>query len=176
MEQNQYDRNEQKENKKIFTKEQILALITIIVLTATIIICRMAYAKYTTTNNGNVVAEIAEMNCELEVTPSTADSSIINPYCNVVVKNYKKVNNEDKVTETDVSYKVEVTPKEGVTLPNYYWKSTSGTILARDTAITGTFPHSVKTDDEYVIVFVNTGVEDITKLVDFNLVAIQLGE
>lgn len=154
-------------------KKTIIIAVLVLILIITIILSVFAYAKYVTTKTATATAQIAQMICEMEVQPSDADKTIINPYCTVTVKNY---NNEDKITETDVNYKIEVTPKGDFVLPEYYWKDTSGTILAQSTEISGNFQTGEKDSKEYIIVFLNSGEEDIVRNIDFNLVAIQVGE
>ena len=113
------------------------------------------------------------MICELEVESSEADETIINPYCTVKVKNY---NDKDEITQTDLSFKIEVKPKGDFVLPEYYWKDSAGTILAQSTEVTGSMTHNAKENKEYTIVFLNSGEEDVVRNVDFNVVAIQVGE
>ena len=110
------------------------------------------------------------MICNIEVTPSEKDKSIINPYCIVKVKNYDSNNS---VTETDVKYTIEVTPKGDFVMPEYYWQDSNGTIVSRSTGVSGNFKNQVKGEDEYKIVFLNSGVEDIMRVVEFNLIATQ---
>ena len=178
---NNIDNNstENKTENKVESKTQdknknkkMMLLILILSLVVLIVIASFAYARYLTTKEASATAKIAEMICEIEVQESQADKTIINPYCTVIVKNY---NSENKVTETDVKYKIEVTPKGDFTLPEYYWKDSAGTILAQSTAVTGTFEHGAKDEEEYKIVFLNSGEEDIVRYIDFNLVAIQMG-
>ena len=150
---------------------KILIILPIIIIL--IIITSFAYAKYTTTKQASATAKIATMICELEVEASEADETIINPYCTVKVKNY---NDNDEVTQTDLSFKIEVTPIGDFVLPEYYWKDSSGTILAQSTEVTGSMTRNAKETKEYTIVFLNSGEEDIVRNVDFNVVALQVGE
>jgi len=159
--------NKSKNNKTIK-----LAIIILILIIA-VIISGFAYAKYVTSKQASATAQIAQMICEMEVQSSEADETIINPYCTVTVKNY---NAEEKVTETDLNFKIEVTPKGDFTLPEYYWKDSTGTILAQSTEVSGSFQIGAKASKEYTIVFLNSGEEDIVRNVDFNLVAIQVGK
>lgn len=161
------------ENNKKQKNKKILIIIVLCILIILIIISRFAYAKYITTKQSSATAKIATMICELEVEASQPDKTIINPYCIVKVKNY---NSEDKITETDLNFKIEVTPKGDFVLPEYYWKDTSGTILAQSTEVTGSMTHNAKETKEYTIVFLNSGEADIVRNVDFNVVAIQVGE
>ena len=159
--------DEKSENKN--TKLVKLAMIALMCVFL-IVIFVFAYAKYTTTVTGTATAEIANMICEMEVQVSEADKSIINPYCVVIVKNYNK---ENEITETQVKYKIEVTPKGDFTLPEYYWKNSEGIIIAQSTEVTGTLEVGAKDEEEYKIVFLNAGEEDIVRNVNFNLVAVQ---
>lgn len=166
-ENNSNSTNQSKNNKTIK-----LAIIILILLIA-IILAGFAYAKYVTSKEASATAKVAQLICEMEVQSSEADDTIINPYCTVTVKNY---NAEDKITETDINFKIEVTPKGDFVLPEYYWKDSTGTILAQSTEVTGSFQNGVKDLKEYTIVFLNSGEEDVVRNVDFNLVAIQVGE
>ena len=157
------------ETKKTIIK--ISTILTIIILV--IVIFTIAYAKYTTSVSGQATTEVANMICEMNVTSSEASKQVINPYCIVTVKNY---NDADEITETDVNFKIEVTPKEDFEMPEYYWQNSEGVIIAQSTAVTGSFKNGLKDLKEYKIVFLNSGEEDITRLVDFNLVAIQVNE
>lgn len=159
--------NENKNNRTIK-----LAIIILILIIA-IIISGFAYAKYVTSKEASATAQVAQLICEMEVQSSEADDTIINPYCTVTVKNY---NAEDKITETDINFKIEVTPKGDFVLPEYYWKDSTGTILAQSTEVSGSFQNGVKDLKEYTIVFLNSGEEDVVRNVDFNLVAIQVGK
>lgn len=158
-------------NSKMTNVLLILAVVIVIIAIST-----FAYAKYSATKSGTATAVVADMICEMEVTGSSNTPTIIHPYCIVNLKNYKlSNNNEELVTETDVNFKIEVTAKEGNTLPEYYWKDNSdstGRRIAESTALTGTLKNGVKEEKEYTIVFLNSGEGDI-KAVDFNLVAVQ---
>ena len=162
-------KSEDKKGDNKNTKLVKLAMILLICVIL-IVIFVFAYAKYTTTVTGTATAEIATMICEMEVQASEPDKNIINPYCMVTVKNYNK---ENKITETQVKYKIEVTPKGDFTLPEYYWKNSEGIIIAQSTEVTGTFEIGAKDEEEYKIVFLNAGEEDIVRNVNFNLVAVQ---
>lgn len=161
--------HESKENKK--TIKKITAVLVIISLV--LVIFTIAYAKYVTNVSGQATAEIAKMICEMNVTSSEANKQVINPYCIVTVANY---NENNEITETDINFKIEVTPKENFEMPEYYWQNSEGVIVAQSTAVTGSFKNGLKDLKEYKIVFLNSGEEDITRLVDFNLVAIQANE
>lgn len=166
MEKNNNENIKQKNNKLII----IIVLSILIIL---IIISTFAYAKYITTKEASATAQIATMICELEVEASEADETIINPYCIVKVKNY---NEKDEVTQTDVNFKIEVKPKGDYKLPEYYWKDSTGTILAQSTEITGSMSTDGKQQKEYRIVFLNSGEEDIVRNVEFNVVALQVDD
>ena len=161
------EENKDKKNKKIVALTLIIILVILI-----IILSIFAIAKYVTKKDGTTTAEIAEMICEMDVEASEASKEIINPYCLVNVKNY---DSDNKVTQTDLNYTITITPKGDFELPEYYWKDVSSdTIVARSTAITGSFEYTVKADKQYKVVFLNPGVEDITIVVDFNLIAVQV--
>lgn len=159
--------NNMKEKKDKSINIVVLALILIMILI--IILVGFGYAKYTETYKGEASAEVAKMVCEMEVVASEPDKSIINPYCKVTVKNY---NANSDVTETDINYTIEVKPKDNFELPEYYWQINE-TIVSRNSEIVGNFTNGVKEEREYIIVFLNSGEEDILRLVDFNLVAVQ---
>lgn len=168
--------NKGKDNKNTVENGNILIkknkkLIIIVVLIALIgILCGIACSKYITTIQGQVSQKVAKMICNIEVTPSEKDKSIINPYCIVKVKNY---DSDNSITETDVRYTIEVTPKGDFVMPEYYWQDSNGTIVSRSTVVIGNFKNQVKSEDEYKIVFLNSGVEDIMRVVEFNLIATQ---
>lgn len=183
-----------KNKKNIFT-----ILFICIVITVIICLFQVAYAKYRTKVDGSANSEIAEMICNMEVEASAqGDKTIINPFCNVTVKNYNKDSNEvPNVTETDVRYTIKVSPKEDkedFVMPEYYWEEfndrqedADGTIVVRvkegtsaeDAAkLSGVFRKSENGEYEqeehtYKIVFINPGVEDIDKIVEFDLIAEQ---
>lgn len=160
--------NNIKERKDKSIKIAILALIIIIILI--IVLVGFAYAKYVETYEGEATTQIAKMICEMDVVPSEANKSIINPYCKVTVKNYN-VNNE--VTETNIDYTIQVSPKDDFKLPEYYWQNSDGDIISRSNELTGNFKNGVKEETEYTIVFLNSGEEDIMEKVEFNIVAVQ---
>ena len=164
-------------NENDFVKNRSLRFkqyknLAIVVLLGAIVIalCGIAYSKYITTIQGQVSQKAAKMICNIEVTPSEKDKSIINPYCIVKVKNY---DSDNSITETDVRYTIEVTPKGDFVMPEYYWQDSNGTIVSRSTVVIGNFKNQVKSEDEYKIVFLNSGVEDIMRVVEFNLIATQ---
>lgn len=156
--------------KKEYNKTLLMIAVILVFIIVVIVIFTFGYAKYITTKTGSATTEVANMVCEMQVDASEANREIINPYCMVEVKNYNDTNG---ITETDVNYKIEVTAKEGYTLPQYYWQETDGTTIAYDTAVTGSFTHGSEQTKTYKIVFANSGEQDITQIVDFNLVAIQ---
>ena len=155
------DNNESKKRKIII----LLIIILILFILGTIIL-----GKYMTSKETGATMQVAKMICEMEVEESEDDRTIINPYCIVKVKNY---DNKDKVTETDINFKVEVKPKDDFVLPEYYWEDSEKTIVAQSTDVSGDFKNGVKEEKEYKIVFLNSGEEDIIEKVEFNLVAVQ---
>lgn len=166
------ENKENKEKKENKTKITIIGVILAIIILV-IVIFTIAYAKYITSVSGQATGEIAKMICEMNVTSSEANKQVINPYCIVTVKNY---NENNEITETDVNFKIEVAPKDNFEMPEYYWQNSEGVIVAQSTVLTGSFKNGLKDLKEYKIVFLNSGEEDITRLVDFNLVAIQANE
>ena len=179
-------------NKKSVTS-LILMLMLIVIL---IIICGVAYAKYVTRADGTATAKIAKIICYMDVKSSSednsgnvitpADKTQINPYCILTVKDYNgELANPSEVTETDVTYTITVSPKKenGVptfTMPEYNWyeiespDATTGTKVAMSPAgVTGKFTHSQAKNKYYKIVFLNSGEQDITRYVEFNLQAVQ---
>lgn len=163
--------NSEKLVKNIHNNRIVVFLILIILFLILItVIFETAYSRYMEQSEGQVSGEIAKMICEMEVIPSEADKTIINPYCMVTVKNY---NSNNEITETNVKYTIDVVAKENFEMPEYYWQDTNGTILARSTSIKGNFENEVKKSDGYKIVFMNTGEQNITRLVEFKLTAIQ---
>ena len=161
-----------KKNTTNSNKITLIIVVAIILIITVIFISRLGYARYTHNHNASATVKVATVACEMTVTSCESSDTIINPYCTIDVKNYEN----DKIAETDLNFTIEVTPKGDFTLPEYYWKDSSGTILARSTALTGTFTKGVKEDKEYTIVFLNSGETDITRKVDFNLVAVQAEE
>lgn len=164
---NEINKDSKKRNKKLFI------LIILLILIISIVLSGFAYAKYLTTKQASATAKVATMICEIEVQASEADETIINPYCIVKVKNY---NDKDQITQTDLNFKIEVKPKGEYKLPEYYWKDSTGTILAQSTEITGSMSTDGKQQKEYRIVFLNSGEEDIVRNVEFNVVALQVGD
>ena len=176
--------------------ENKLILIAVIILIICLSICGLyyAYAKYVSTESGTANATIANIVCDLEITPSAASNTIVNPYCTVVAKNY----NASGRTQTDLEYTIEVVSSDGSVLPPFRWKNAQGTVIATsaDTvengvvvARTASFPVQTFTHDSdqrttFTIEFINTGdqftgqyadAESIQRLVDFNIVAVQKG-
>lgn len=188
-----------KNNKNILVLS--LSLVIILIL---IVICGYAYAKYLSTARGTATAEVADMICIMDIKSSSednngnvvnpSDKTIINPYCIVTVKDYNGANqtNPEQITETDVSYIITVTPKkdtngvETFTMPAYNWyeitspEAENGTKIATSTALTsastskGSFKAGVADTRYYKIVFLNSGEQDITRYVDFELKAVQV--
>lgn len=160
--------NEIKKSKDKSIKIAILALTIIIMLI--MVLVTFGYAKYIETYKGGATAQIAKMICEMDVVTSEANKSIINPYCKVTVKNH---NANSEITETNIDYTIQVLPKGDFQLPEYYWQNSDGTIISRSNELTGNFKNGVKEETEYTIVFLNSGEEDITQKVEFNIVAVQ---
>ncbi len=148
----------------------IYLLLIFILILLMVVLIKTGYSKYTEEINGSTSAKVAKMICEIEVLPSEDNKEVINPYCIVTVKDY---NNNDEITETDVEYTIEVLPKGDFKMPEYYWQDSNGIIIARSTQVNGRFVKGNKNENKYKIVFLNSGEEDITRLVEFNLIAIQ---
>lgn len=159
------NKKSQMEDKK--KRKIIIILITLLML---FILGTFIFGKYMSTKQANNAMQVAKMICEMEIEQSKDDRTNINPYCIVKVMNYDV---KDKVSETDVNFKIEVTPKEGFVLPEYYWKDSEGTIVAQSTPVSGDFKNGVKELKEYKIVFLNSGEKDIIENVDLNLIAVQ---
>ncbi len=145
-------------------------------------ICIMDVKSSSEDNNGNLI--------------NPADKTVVNPYCIVTVKNFQTTgegaNQETKVTDTDVNYVITVKPKKDANgidtfeLPVYNWyeissaEATSGTKIATSTALSsastskGCFKNGVAETRYYKIVFLNSGEQDITRYVDFELNAVQV--
>lgn len=152
----------------------IIYVVLIIIVVAFII--RLGYAKYVQTFKGEASVQVAKMICEMEVIPNEENETLINPYCTIKVKNYRsKENNtqEEDITETDINYKIQVIKKDNLENIEYYWKDSGGTVVAESTELTGSFVNGVKDEAEYKIVFLNSGDKDISRSVEFKLIAIQ---
>ena len=106
----------------------------------------------------------------MEVTQEDNSNNSINPYCNVSVKNY---NNKNELTETNVTYKIEIQPKGDLVVPEYYWEDSKGVKVAYNTNVVGKLGHESEEVNKYKVVFVNSGESQVTRVVDFNLVAVQ---
>ncbi len=185
-------------NKSIIMLSLLLVIILIL-----IIVCGVAYAKYVSKTNANVTAEIAKMICTMDVQSSSestnqslinqADKTIVNPYYIITVKDYSGTSESQpgEITQTDVSYTISVSPKKdqnGVdtfTLPAYVWYEISSpeaenatkiaTSVPLSSSITsaGNFRNGVADTRYYKIVFLNSGEQDVTRYVDFELKAVQ---
>lgn len=189
--------NEKKNNKKI-----IAIVVVLCVMVVVSIIAAVAYAKYVQKSSGSANADVAEMICTMSVVSSSedengnvispSDKAVVNPYCIVTLRNYRGTNesNPTKITNTDVSYTVSVTPKvdaqlNSFVMPAYNWyevsspSATSGTLVATSTDLTsaisgGNFITNSAETRYFKIVFLNSGERDITRYVDFNLNAVQV--
>ena len=183
--------------KKYKKKNLAVLLLMLIILALVIFMASTAYAKYVSSVKGNATAEIAKIICTMDVKSSSElnspDKTIVNPYYIITLKDFNGSNESqpDEVTQADVNYTVSVTPKKdesGVdtfTLPTYCWYEISspdaehGTKIATSTPLTsliasdGTFKGNVAETRYYKIVFLNSGEQDITRYVDFELKAIQ---
>nr|MBP3680424.1 hypothetical protein [Clostridia bacterium] len=156
-------------NKNKSNKILILCIISSIILVV-ISIFVFAYAKYKTTLTGATSKQVAKIICEMEVTQEDNSNNSINPYCNVSVKNY---NNKNELTETNVTYKIEIQPKGDLVVPEYYWEDSKGVKVAYNTNVVGKLGHESEEVNKYKVVFVNSGESQVTRVVDFNLVAVQ---
>ena len=188
-------------NKKNDAKKILMLSLTIAIIILLVGIAGFAYAKYVTSVQGTATSQVAKMICTMEIKSSSednngnvitpSDKTIVNPYCIVTVKDYTGTQSSPtEVTQTDVNYTVTVTPKkvngeDSFTLPAYYWyeiaspEATTGTKIATSTALNsaattaGPFQNGVAETRYYKIVFLNSGEEDITRYVDFDLNAVQ---
>lgn len=152
-------------------KNKSLALCIILIISViSISMLAIAYARYRVVITGTASGEVAQMICEMEIVQDETNNSTINPYCNIIVKNY---NNKNECTQTKVKYQIEVNPKGDFVLPNYYWEDSEGNKVAENSNVTGTFGHEQKEDKKYKIVFINSGESEVTGAVDFNLIAVQ---
>ena len=134
------------------------------------IVSTIAYSRYSSKFNSNITTDIASLICEIEVQPSEASNLIDNPYCIVNVKNYDRNNN---ISAVKVDYKIEIISKDENPLPELYWMDSNNQIISNDPYMNGTMGISGRETDYYKVVFINPGVQDVTRLVDFNLVAAQ---
>lgn len=156
-------------SSKIKKKNKLVKIIYIVLIFITFF-AYLRYARYKETINGEASAKIAKMICEMDVVPSENNKSLINPCCKVTVRNHDEDNN---VAETDINYKIKVIPKDDLEDLEYYWKDSEGTIIAESTELTGSFVNGVKDEEEYTIVFLNSGDKDISRSVEFKLIAVQ---
>lgn len=154
----------------------------IVVFILIVIITGFAYAKYVTEfSNGNIKADIANIVCDMEVTtvPTEKDMNVISPYCNILVKNYKLNDNQEKdISQLPIRYTITMTPKVNFEDAGYYWvevENGTETIIARNTDnITGRLNANEEQTKSYKLVFQNLGnIDDLKKLVDIKIVAEQ---
>lgn len=170
-------------DKKTSNKLIILAIVIVMIVIA-VLLFTIGYSRFTSSKNAGASGEIATMICEMSVQSSEKSDTIINPYCTITVSDY----NNSKTTETDIGFTIEVTPRDNIVLPEFEWQDSSGRVIARSTdtldqggnviARTAEFPkqtfkNGVRQDKVYKIVFKNTGEEEITRLVKFDLHAVQ---
>lgn len=165
--------NNNNKNKKLAT-----LVISLLLLFLLIIIVGVAYAKFVMTAEGTATAQVAKMICNMNVAACDSnDQTIINPYCTVTLNDYNTVNNVDKITETNVNYRVEVSPASGSTLqtlPTYYWMDSNDNIVgSASQPLTGSFTKGNKETQVYRIYFVNAGSSNFLANIDFDLIAIQ---
>ena len=146
------------QNTVISRNATVIALMLILIIIIGII-SGVAYSKYVTQSSGKATAEIAKIICLMDVKSSSednsgnvitpADKTVINPYCIVTVKNYNG----------DISNPTE---------------ATSGTKVATSPSeLTGKLTHNSAQNKYYKIVFLNSGEQDITRYVDFEIKAVQ---
>lgn len=176
--------NSENKNKMSTTNKVLILAIILALIIVTVTIFTIGYSKYIYTDQGFATADIATMICEMQVESSEKTDTIINPYCTITVSDY----DNNKTTETDIGFTIEVKPKENFVLPEFEWKDSKGQIIARSvdvvdaqgniTARTAEFPKQTfkngqAEDKVYTIVFKNTGEEEVTRKVEFELHAIQ---
>lgn len=169
-EENDNNINTQNKNKKKSRLFKVVYLGVILIIVQIIFLVAFRFAKYKETYKGSASAEIAKMICEMDVVPSEDNKSIINPYCNIIVRNYDESN---KVSETDINYTIQVITKDNLELPGYYWEDAEGTKLQENSNLAGKFENGVKDEKEYKIVFINSGEKDINRKIEFKLTATQ---
>lgn len=169
----------------------IMALLTVLILVLVVVLFSMAYAKYVTSKQGSATAQVGKMICKMEVKPCEDNGkTIVNPYCDVTIKSFNGESGksaetgEGDVTETSINYKVKVVSTNGdsESLPKYYWEDSDKKKIAGNadvleennkTDLEGTFNKGEKAEKKYKIVFVNTGEQDVTKSIKFELTATQ---
>lgn len=154
----------------------VLALTTLLLLLL-IAIVGVAYAKFISSASGTASAQVANMICNLNVSPcDPTDPDIIDPYCTLTITDFNTVNNQDKITEASYNYTVSVSlNQESVldTLPAYYWTDASGNPVGTPSQpLTGSFTKGSKETQTYRVYFVNAGTA-ITAKVDFDITAVQ---
>ena len=162
----------------------IIIIVLLLILVVAAILARLAYARYVerVQEAGITSAQVASIVCEMDVraVPASKDISVVSPYCIVKVRNYKDVQGGDRnITEVDERYTITMSPKSNFENPGFYWVEVQNdieTIIARNQeTISGTFSKDEAQEKEYKIVFQNLGeVDDLTKLVNFNLVSEQI--
>lgn len=169
--------NNESINTKTKKSNNLLFLIIFLIL---LLVCigGAAYAKYIVTKHGSASAQVAKMICNLNVQSSSAsDQTIVNPYCTVTLTNFNTENNVDIITEASYNYTVTVSLAQGselTTLPVYYWEDSNGNRVGTTSQpLTGTFLNSAKDTQVYKVYFVNTGSNNITADIDFNVTAVQ---
>ena len=174
-------------NKANGKNNKLLIFFTIVIIILLIITFGLAYAKYVSTANGTVTAQIANMICEMKVQSSSEDEngnpiqqdpSIVNPYCTITIKNYEGQTpaTATKVTQANLNYTIKVTPKEqDFILPDYYWQNVQTGEIIHTEDLQGTCTKGQAQNQQYRIVFINTNteIENLQKHVDFNLTAVQ---
>lgn len=173
MEEGNQNNNINTKNKKKSRLIKIIYLGLILIIVQIIFLVAYRFARYKETYKGSASAEIAKMICEMDVLPSEDNKSIINPYCNIIVRNYDETN---KVSETDINYTIQVITKDNLELPGYYWEDAEGAKLQENSNLTGKFENGVKDKKEYKIVFINSGEKDINRKIEFKLTAVQAND
>ena len=154
------------------SKTIALLVLSLLLLILLIAIVGIAYAKFTASVNGTATAQVAKMVCNMDVEPSAVNNTIINPYCTVTLTNF---NNSTDISQTDLNYRVEVSPKSGLlSLPTYYWEDEGGNRVGNtSSALTGSFSRGIQDTQIYKVIFMNSGESDITAEINFDLIAIQ---
>lgn len=168
------------ENKKILSLTLTLLMIALLVA-----IFGFAYARYISSASGTAIAHTANLICKMEVqsnsedaqgNPIVPDESIINPYCIITIKDYEgeTLATATKVTEGSLTYTITVAPKENdFTLPTYYWENMSTHEIITTPNLQGSFTRGQADNQQFKIVFTNSGETNITKHVNFDLTAVQ---
>lgn len=147
-----------KEYNKIIVYEAIILVIILMVAIGTV-----AYAKMRIVKNGTVLVDVAGIKCQTELVSNEESVNIIDPYCEILVKNYDE---DNVVTEVAFDYIITVEDKDG-TLPEYWCVDSLGNEVMRSTSgnaqICGTMECDSQEVHSYKLYFVNSGESNVVK-------------